>query len=238
MDESLKARASRIKSVAADLDGTLTIARGSTLLEVEAIKAVRTLEDAGVMVAIVTGNSLPVAVGVARYIGARGPVFAENGCVAMVYGEIEHLCSGRPPEELIRAIEELGFRGTWQNLYRFHEAAFVPVGSPDIGEASRLAERYGFRALWSGYALHIQPPGGGKARAIEFLASMLESSVDEIAAIGDGENDVDMLKIAGLSATPGDASEQAKRVADYVASAPGGRGFSEFAMLLLSTRRG
>ncbi|MEB3787175.1 MAG: HAD hydrolase family protein, partial [Desulfurococcales archaeon] len=60
MGKKIIDRASRIKAVAADLDGTLTVARGSTLLEVEAVKAVRMLEESGIQVAIVTGNSLPV----------------------------------------------------------------------------------------------------------------------------------------------------------------------------------
>ncbi len=240
MGKKIIDRASRIKAVAADLDGTLTVARGSTLLEVEAVKAVRMLEESGIQVAIVTGNSLPVAAGVAKYLGSTGPVFAENGCTAMVNDGIEHLCTGRPPNELVKKIVELGFRDSWQNMYRMHEVALIPARRDPalVEEASRLAAEYGFRALWSGYALHIQPPGGGKARAVEFLASLLGADASVIAAIGDGENDVDMLRAAGLSAAPGDASPLAKSAADYVAKAPGGRGFAEFAMLILSARGG
>ena len=39
---------------------------------------------------------------------------------------------------------------------------------------------------------------------------------EEIMAIGDGENDMDMLKCAGIGVAMGNAKDHVKAVADYV----------------------
>jgi 3-deoxy-D-manno-octulosonate 8-phosphate phosphatase (KDO 8-P phosphatase) len=45
-----------------------------------------------------------------------------------------------------------------------------------------------------------------------------------VAYMGDDVNDVPLLARVGLAACPGDARPEAKEVAHFVASAPGGRG--------------
>lgn len=59
----------------------------------------------------------------------------------------------------------------------------------------------------------------------------------EIAYIGDDINDVEVMKMAGFSATPCDGNENAKKVADYVCKLKGGEGaFREVADLILSIK--
>ena len=47
---------------------------------------------------------------------------------------------------------------------------------------------------------------------------------EEIAYIGDDVNDIACMQYAGLSACPSDALDKVRSLADYVCSAPGGRG--------------
>ncbi len=47
---------------------------------------------------------------------------------------------------------------------------------------------------------------------------------DEVAYMGDDVNDVPLLRRVGLAACPADARPEARAVAHFVASAPGGRG--------------
>ncbi|MCE4602539.1 MAG: phosphoglycolate phosphatase [Desulfurococcales archaeon] len=216
-----------------DIDGTLTRRRGDLLLELEAIEAIRLLESKGVIVSLASGNSLPVTAGVARYIGARGPVIGENGCLVLHRGVMHHVCNGRPGEELVEALESLGLRQSWQNMFRVHDLSFSgPIEL--LVEGARLAERMGYAAYLSGYALHVQPRGGGKDAGLMYAARLLGVDLREVAAVGDGGNDIPMLRVAGFSAAPGDADETVKSIVDYVASLPGGRGFSEVARLILS----
>ncbi|WP_232502306.1 phosphoglycolate phosphatase [Aeropyrum camini] len=227
--------AGSIRVAALDIDGTLTERRGAARLDVCSIAVARLLNALRVTTILMTGNSLPVAVGLGVYLGLEGPVVAENGCVALVGGERVHICSGRPPESLVRRVMELGFRPSWQNEYRYHEYSLIPVRrEPSVVEkASDIVEREGYRAIWSGYALHIQPPGGGKARGVGEVLERIGAGWSEVLAVGDGENDVEVLARAGYSGAPGDASEQAKRVAKLVARSPGARGTLEIIQRVL-----
>lgn len=224
-----------IRLVATDVDGTLTRRRGDLLLEVAAVEAIRMLESQGIAVSLASGNSLPVTAGVARYVGASGPVIGENGCVVLHEGVIHHVCRGRPGEDLVSLLEGMGLKDSWQNKFRFHDLSFH--GPPELlEEAARAVEERGYSAYLSGYALHVQPRGGGKGEGLRFAARLLGLGLGEVLAVGDGGNDIPMLTIAGYSAAPSDADEEVRRIVDYVASRPGGRGFSEIAALIASGR--
>ena len=58
-----------------------------------------------------------------------------------------------------------------------------------------------------------------KSIALARLAAELGIAPDEIVAFGDGENDIDMLRFAGLSYAMGNASAEVQRAADRVALA-------------------
>ncbi len=232
-----------IRAVATDVDGTLTLRRGDLRISYSAIRGIRALEASGVKVILVSGNSLPVTAGLAVYIGSSGPVVAENGCVVMYRGEVYHACEGRPSELLVRQLVNMGLRPSWQNAYRHHDIAFyVPRGlsredvSRLLEEASRLASRENMKVLWSGYAVHINP-GRGKSQGLMKALELIGVTPDEAAAIGDGENDLDMLSAVKVSGCPGDASEAVKKVVKFVASRRGGSGFLEFANWLLSLQK-
>lgn len=56
-----------------------------------------------------------------------------------------------------------------------------------------------------------------KKQGLETLAQIWGISKDEIIAIGDGYNDVPMLQAAGLKIAMGNAVDEVKRIADYIA---------------------
>ena len=58
---------------------------------------------------------------------------------------------------------------------------------------------------------------------------------DEIAYVGDDVNDVELLRLVGLSAVTHDAVKEAKKVSHYICKSNGGAGaFREIADLILS----
>lgn len=67
------------------------------------------------------------------------------------------------------------------------------------------------------YFLEVVPYGVAKDNSLRELLGMLDITEDELIACGDGMNDIPMLKIAGLSAVMGNAYEEVKRYADYIA---------------------
>ena len=64
--------------------------------------------------------------------------------------------------------------------------------------------------------LEIIAPGVNKAEAVAELAQNLGADLRQVAAIGDGENDVEMLNEAGLGIAMGNACEAAKAAAGWV----------------------
>ncbi len=223
-----------VKLVVADIDGTLTVSRDSLFLSLEAVEAVRSLEEAGVRVALISGNSLPVTKAVAVYSGARGPVAGENGCTGMAGGSVIHLSSLTPPPSLLEDLRGLGLEESWQNPFRFHDAAFIDRIGVDRGRVEEVVSRYeGFRLVASGYAYHVVPVDCGKGVGLRWIAEASGVSLDKVMAVGDGENDIEMFRVAGYSAAPADADEAARREAGYVAGEPAGRGFAEVARMIL-----
>ena len=227
-----------VRVVVADIDGTLTRRRGDLLISLEAVEAVRLLESSGIRVSLATGNSVPVAAGLARYIGASGPVIAENGCVVFDQEtwSLYHLCRGKPPQELARELASLGLRESWQNPYRHHDLAFQdPRRDPTLRRVvEEKALKYGdFVVIATGYAYHIAPAGASKARGVREALRILGASKWEALGVGDGENDLPLFEGVGYSAAPADADPLVKARVDYVASQPAGRGFAEIARLIV-----
>jgi 3-deoxy-D-manno-octulosonate 8-phosphate phosphatase (KDO 8-P phosphatase) len=61
--------------------------------------------------------------------------------------------------------------------------------------------------------------------------------LEELAYIGDDVNDIALLKKVGLSATPADGIEEAKKICDYICTLKGGAGvFRELADLVLEIK--
>ncbi|WP_294342698.1 Cof-type HAD-IIB family hydrolase [uncultured Clostridium sp.] len=62
----------------------------------------------------------------------------------------------------------------------------------------------------------IMNKGVSKGKAVETLAKEYGIPKDEVIAIGDGENDLSMIKYAGLGVAMGNSSDFIKEQADYV----------------------
>lgn len=56
----------------------------------------------------------------------------------------------------------------------------------------------------------------GKGKGVKHLAEYLGIDMSEVACIGDGDNDIEMLEFAGLSIAMGNGSEGCKKVADVI----------------------
>ena len=69
---------------------------------------------------------------------------------------------------------------------------------------------------WHYGGYDVIAPGGGKVKGIGDFLEANGLKPEEIIAFGDGENDVDMLRFAGIGVALGNACEDAKKAADYV----------------------
>lgn len=97
------------------------------------------------------------------------------------------------------------------------------IGEPRILDAfqerfdSHLSEKYNtVRSL--DYAFEALPMGVSKAKALARLAQDLGIQTEEIMAIGDGNNDLEMLEFAGLSVAMANAKVAVKKIAQVETS--------------------
>ncbi len=100
------------------------------------------------------------------------------------------------------------------------------VSSPqEETEAKTFQERFSdrLRFSWANtpafpcvYFVNVVDPAVSKGKALEALVKHLGVAMEEVAAIGDGINDIPLLSTAGLAVAMGNASDELKAVADFV----------------------
>lgn len=75
--------------------------------------------------------------------------------------------------------------------------------------------------------LEFISPKVNKGEGIKNLCRILGINVEEVIAIGDNHNDLEMLKVAGLSVAVSNAVDEIKNVVDYVADSSNNDGVLE-----------
>lgn len=85
--------------------------------------------------------------------------------------------------------------------------------------------------------IEVKPIGINKGVALEHIAGLLELKRNEILALGDNDNDVEMLSWAGIGVAVKNASISAKRASDYTTRNEGMGGASEVMQLVREARK-
>jgi len=76
-----------------------------------------------------------------------------------------------------------------------------------------------------------------KEKKLKDICKIRKINNESVAYIGDDVNDISIMKLVGLSASPNDGISEVKRVADYTCSKNGGCGaFREFADMILKEK--
>ena len=102
---------------------------------------------------------------------------------------------------------------TGRNLGRSTDAELTPAGH-------ELAARLGLHGTdyvvgWTAW-LDLSPVGVSKASGLAMVADELGVAQDDVLAIGDGRNDIEMLRWAGRGVAMGQATEEVREAADAV----------------------
>ena len=85
--------------------------------------------------------------------------------------------------------------------------------------------------------LEVRPAGSDKGKALEFVAAQLAIPLHMSLAIGDNDNDEEMLRTAGIGVAVSGASERARQAAKYVTRYAVGEGAVETLRLVKSANR-
>lgn len=75
--------------------------------------------------------------------------------------------------------------------------------------------------------VEVLPPGASKGKTLKVLLGELGVAPENVLAMGDGENDIEMLQLAGIGVAVGNAHESLKKVADYVVGTNDADGVAE-----------
>ncbi len=216
--------------IALDYDGT--IARGDTL-DPQVRDAVAAARRAGILVALVTGRIISELQRVAGDLHFVDVVIAENGAVVH-YPQAGHttvLTTVIPTA----FVAELGRRGI-----PFRQGQCLV--DADANDAQRLLEVV--RALevplvliFNAGRVMVLPQGVSKATGLRVTLDTLRISPRNTVAIGDAENDHEMLRLAEVGVAVEWGSTALKAVADVVLRGAGPQSVAEYIRSLTATRR-
>jgi hydroxymethylpyrimidine pyrophosphatase-like HAD family hydrolase len=222
-------RTRSIRALAVDLDRTLMPSRGGSFAS-----ASRTLSEVramGLRVILVSGREYPTLASIARRIGMVDAVVAENGAL------VDSPFRGNPKPFGAAIGRQVRERFAATRL-RGVELGTVVVSVPrrSSAEAGRLVAGLAVRLVKNVDRVMILPRGVDKATGVRAAMRGLRLPEGSFAAIGDGENDLPLLRAAALSGAVHNARVAVRADSDYVCRAAVGAGVREFVRGPLSVR--
>lgn len=103
--------------------------------------------------------------------------------------------------------------GTYRGNEIYQFCLYIPSEDESLLEA--IADECVI-TRWHNYGIDVFAKGGGKMAGIRRYLDSIGIAPEEIIAFGDGENDMDMLRFAGIGVAMGNAEETVRAAADYV----------------------
>lgn len=104
--------------------------------------------------------------------------------------------------------------------------AWVFCDSQIASELSKLHPQFHF-IKWMKVGYDILPVNASKGAGMKRLAEHLMMDINNVVAFGDGDNDYEMIRDAGLGIGMGNATSKVKSVADYITTSVDQDGISK-----------
>ncbi len=223
-----------VKALAVDVDGTLT--DESRRVNLDAVKALREVQDSGVPVMLASGNVLPIAYALSNYLGLTGPIIAENGGI-VTHGQRIWILGH--PEVPRKAYEHLVKKMPAERLFtdRWRETEIGLKRDVDLERVREVLKGWEVEVQTTGWAVHIMERGMNKFFGVRRACELLGISVQNTAAIGDSDNDEMMIRECGWGVAVVNAFEGSKAAASFVAKGMNGSGVVEGLAWLRLIRR-
>ena len=226
-----------IRAAVLDLDGTL-IGVGQEI-SARVARAVRQLSGE-LPVVIATGREASEAIRFARQLGLSTPQICDGGAM------IVDPAVGRPvwtaplgpgqAQGIVESLDATGAAffathpgGSFRSIAKVTHWNLTRVSAMNLDEsgADRLVSSFNpnpglnvvkvflpYNGLW---AVDFTRSGVDKASAALEMARMIEVDAGHMVAVGDSYNDLPLLRLCGLGIAMGDAPDELKAIADYVA---------------------
>jgi hydroxymethylpyrimidine pyrophosphatase-like HAD family hydrolase len=218
----------RHRVLACDYDGTLAT---EGVCSDQTVQALERVAAAGIRLVLVTGRTREELADVFD----PGPLFeaivVENGAVVIdVVTGREELLAPRIPSRLVDEFERTGVNPlvvgrvlcstAWSQQPKL-SAAIAKVG------VDRQVVRNRDSAM-------VLPAGISKRTGLEAALRALGESASATVAVGDGENDVALFGVAGVSVAVANAVDVLKARADVVLTEPNGKGIQSLAAAIVA----
>ena len=136
-------------------------------------------------------------------------------CVVLV--TVKGNYANREGKDLTAAYAAIHTKTPLPQAYQEEDIYMATLCGKEAELSELIAELQGCRlTYWREDALDVNAPGGEKLSGCERMAALFGISIEDCMAFGDGENDLSMLKGAGIGIAMGNGSPSAKEAADYV----------------------
>lgn len=215
---------SKIKAVATDIDATITDRRRR--IDLGAIGTIRRLTSFGIPVILASGNAYPVVMYLAKFIGLDTPVVAENGGVVSWEKKkiIETLGERAAARKFMQILEEK-YSLVHLTSDAWRKSEYVLERNFNLSEARELARKFHLKIEDTKFAYHVSELHVRKLGGLERALELMGIDFSNVLAIGDSQNDVEMMEKSAMAGAVGNATPEVKQVANYVSPMDFGDGF-------------
>ncbi|XP_057959430.1 endoribonuclease YBEY, chloroplastic isoform X2 [Malania oleifera] len=208
-DGSLRFYKPKFKYIFCDMDGTLLNSKSQ--ITSTTAKALIEARSRGIKVVIATGKSRPGAINTLKMVDLAGKdgIVSELSPGVFLQGLLLY---GRQGREIFRrnldqnvCRKKLIFLDTSEGV----STTLRPYWSEATGDRARVVQAVPDM-------LEVVPVGTSKGSGVRVLLDHLGVTAEEVMAIGDGENDIEMLELASLGVALSNGSDKAKAVANVI----------------------
>src|SRR5687767_7639500 len=203
---------------ATDYDGT--IAHHGDVSQAT-LDGLRRLKSAGFTLLMVTGREIPDLHRVFSHATLFDWIVAENGALLYRPETKEEFLLAHPPTP--QFAENLRLAGVNQL-----SVGRVIIGTQEmyLGVVQQWIEKMDLKLdiIMNKGCVMILPAGVNKATGLKYILGQLKVPREKTVAVGDAENDLVMLKLAGFGVAVGNALPEVKRRADFVTKRGHGEG--------------
>ena len=218
----------RIAAIATDYDGTLA---HDGEVSASTRHALRRLRGSGRLALMVTGREIPDLMRAFDELTLFDLVVAENGAL------IHDPATGRdralappPPPELISGLQTLGVTPLSVG------ACIVATREPHEIAVLETIRRLGLEwsITFNKGAVMALPNGVTKATGLSAALAQLALKAEDVAGVGDAENDHAFLQLCGASVAVANALPSVKALADWTTAGARGDGVAEMIERILA----
>lgn len=233
-----------IKLIVCDIEGCLTPGKGRPL-NLDALAAIRHYnleskkQEQIPPITLCTGRSLPYVEAMMQAIEGYIPAISENGAGLYYPAEDEYqlhpLITPQTKKQMAEAKNVIH-----EYIIDYCKAKFewgkdfvISINPPPnilieeffkIVQGTLRRHNIDLNITHSASAVDITPKGIDKFSGLQLLLKKLEISPEDVAGIGDTRGDFPILKNVGFSACPSNATNEVKKIVNYVSDYENGDG--------------